>query len=229
MIDLGDPNAVLHLFQCQECLGIGDDDTGRAAFILDRDELGDEPSAPEGFDAPAELGLPLIGEAFIDGWDEHDDGIPASRLPEFFDEHSLWDLHKEFPDVKWFDSHYSAKFGGSPRWTGNGPAAFHGSNDFRAKSPQFLFQLDQSLFVSGEAPDANEIGCPVLRFDGNGSALRTAPTPENEKINAPFHVSHHAAMGGYFFDFANLGSDGTLFVFADRTSQPHRVWWFWNR
>src|SRR5579864_8582585 len=49
ILDLGAEGSVLHLFQCLECMGIGND-TGRAAFIIDRSILGDGLVTIPGYD-----------------------------------------------------------------------------------------------------------------------------------------------------------------------------------
>lgn len=229
MLDLGNPKAVLHLFQCQICLGISDDDTGRAAFIVDRDELGNEPSMPEGYDEVSELGRPLIGEAFLEGWERHDDGIPESRLSEFFDERKLWALHDEFPNVRWYDSHNSAKFGGSPRWTGNGPMACGGSSEVLRPPFEFLFQLDEAMFIEGKAPEPDDVGCQLFYYDKDGRHHTIPPSPGKEQKNAPLYITYVEGSDGWYFDYINLGTDGSLFVFINRAINPHKVRWFWNR
>jgi len=223
MIDLGDPRAVLHLFQCQDCLGITRD-TGRAAFIIDRAELGNELSAPEGYDAPGDMGPPLVGESFITGWDKHDDGIPLSRLPEFYNEKRLWALQDEFPDINWFDSQGATKFGGSPRWTGNGPMMSERPGSF-----QFLFQLHEYIYFSGKAPHPDRVGCQVIFRDKKGRDHTYRPASGKEKKNAPFYISHVEGAKTWSSDYINLGTDGTLFVLINRKTRPHRVKWFWNR
>jgi hypothetical protein len=116
MLDLGEEGAVLFLFQCLECGGIGDDggNSGRAGFIVHQKALGNGPTRVKGYDHKSELGEPLIGEVFINGWEEADDNIPEKRLPEFFTWKSWSPLCDEYPDVEWFDGRESTKFGGTP-------------------------------------------------------------------------------------------------------------------
>jgi hypothetical protein len=40
---------------------------------------------------------------------------------------------------------------------------------------------------------------------------------------------HERGSNEYYFEFTNLGTDGVLYAFIDRTEQPHKVIWFWNR
>lgn len=219
ILDLGEVDAVLHLFQCMECLGIGDE-SGRAAFIVNQTVLGNGLTMTEGCDLPGDMGEGLIGEAWIDGWDEGDDGIPESRLEEFFTEKNAWAIHDEFPDMDWFDGHRMTRFGGTPRWTGNGPM------NLRLRPFEFLFQLNNDLYASGPPPTPDMVGCDVYTF---ADSRLVKPGPGMRRQNAPWIVKYDHSSNDYAFEFTNLGTDGTVFVFIDRTRKPHAVRWFWNR
>jgi hypothetical protein len=225
MLDLGAPGVVLHLFQCLECCGI--DYGGRSAFLVDRSRLTDSLSEVPGYDTQPGLGKPLIGELWIDGWVETDDGIPAARLPEFYVEKDLWTLQDEFASIDWFGSRESTKFGGTPRWTGNGPMGF-------PPPPfEFLFQLDNYLTLEGPPPTASEAGCIVSenRVDAAGRSAWThsRPEPGELPLNAPWEILYEPPANEFSVEFTNLGSDGKAYVFIDRTQRPHEVRWFWNR
>jgi hypothetical protein len=226
ILDLGAADTVLHLFQCMECLGICNE-AGRAAFLVDRAVLGDALTIIEGCDLPGDMGDGLIGEAWIEGWDEEDDRIPESRLAEFFSRRSLWAIQDEFSDIDWFDGRHMTKFGGTPRWTGNGPMSFP------ARPFEFLFQVNNDLIVSGTPPAPDKVGCDVYTYtylDGRISDWTVAkPEDGKKRPNAPWIVKHEDSSHDYAFEFTNLGTDGTLFVFVDRTHKPNIVKWFWNR
>ena len=225
ILDLGAPGAVLHLFQCLDCLGIGPEEVGGTAFIINQSHLERGLVRVAGHDEEGELGNRLIGEFWITGWDEHDDGIPAERMPEFFIEKDLWKLQDEYPHIEWFDPREKTKFGGTPRWTGNGPMGF-------PRSPfEFLLQIDNLLFLSGPPPNANEAGCSITEYsdDQSTESVHTKPEPGAERINAPWGIMRERTADDFYAEFTNLGTDGTLYVFIDRTQQPHRVKWIWNR
>jgi len=233
MLDLGTTGTVLYLFQCLECLGIDglgsgkSDSGGRAAFILHRSEMGSGFTTVDGFDHSPEMGERLIGEAFIEGYQNADDGIPESRLPEFYKEESVWALHEEFSQINWFGEGMT-KFGGSPRWTGNGPMSCP------RKPYEFLFQLNSSLRVNGHPPTPDEAGCKVGTHSvrKNGETIRSqtlTPRPENVRMNAPWGISFERTANHYEFEFTNLGTDGRVYVFINRARTPHAVTWFWNR
>ena len=105
MLDLGFPGAVLHLFQCLECCGI--DEYGRDAFVIDGAHLGNGLVRVPEYDRSPDLGNALIGEFWITGWEEHEDGIPAARLAEFFIEEDLWALQDEIWRITEMDWQWS--------------------------------------------------------------------------------------------------------------------------
>lgn len=223
MLDLGAPGCVLHLFQCLECWGI--EECGRGVVLLDQSRLN------EGLNLPAEdETLPawdrqLVGELWITGWDAADDGIPSSRLPECFTETRLRSLHNEFNHIDWFHPMEKTKFGGTPRWTANGPQGY-------PPPPfEFLFQIDNSVPLQGSPPDPNQVGCGLTVFAASGSPreVHHEPEPGKHRINAPWTVFYEEAIDCLYADFTNLGSDGTIYAFIDRTQHPPEVRWFWNR
>jgi hypothetical protein len=224
MLDLGSPRAVLHLFQCLECCGI--DDCGRGTVLLNESDLRHGLVGIKNHDVRPDLGNTLIGELWIDGWEELDDGIPSARFREFFDEESVWKLQDEFPAIDWFGGRERTKFGGSPRWTGNGPR-------FVPAPFEFLFQLDSYLFLDGLPPDPNKVGCGVTIYtqkqDGGSDQITARPDAGRTRQNAPWLIMHERGSDHHYVDFTNLGSDGTLYVFIDRNQQPHEVRWLWSR
>jgi hypothetical protein len=226
MLDLGGKGAVLHLFQCLECCGINEKE--RAAFLVDHTVLGSGLRRIEGYDRVSEYAWSaLIGEAWIEGWEEYDDDIPELRLVDFYDEKKLWALQEEFSKIKRFEGRQFTKFGGSPRWTGWGPMGFP------LPPFEFLFQLNNDLYIDGLAPNPDDVGCQVWTFSpasGKDRQYTTVkPKPGKQRANAPWGITHEPPDPYFSFEFTNLGSDGVLYVFIDRTRQPHGVRWFWNR
>jgi hypothetical protein len=86
------------------------------------------------------------------------------------------------------------------------------------------------LVLSGGLPDPAAIGCDVHRYQGNRS-LETRRAPSNaRRENAPWSVVQEVGEDDeYSVEFANFGSDGTLYVFIDRQADPPRALLFWNR
>ena len=226
MLDLGTDGTVLHLFQCMDCLGINEPE-GRISLILDRSQLDNGPAMVPGYNDEGEFGRGLIGEFFINGWKSSDDGIPPKRLPEFFCERELWRLQDEFPEINWFDGREQTRFGGSPRWTGNGPL------DYPKPPYEFAFQLCNDLYIDGPLPTADEVGAEVSTYryaDGRAQDYSiTRPDPSRERANAPWHVVRENGESYYMCEFTNLGTDGVVYVFIDRSITPHQVTWYWNR
>ena len=229
MLDLGAPGAVLHLFQCLECLGIGqgaDGSNAGAAFVLDRSELSAGLVRIPGDDAEPDMGRPLIGEFWLTGWHAVDDGIPPMRLPDFFDEGKYWALQDEFAHLDWNGERARTRFGGSPRWTGNGPQTF-------PSTPyEFLGQLDTFLPLPGPAPAPDEVGCTVAEYtevDGKTVFSSRQPAPDRRQPNAPWGLTCERAAALHRAEYTNFGSDGTAYVYIDRTQTPPAVRWLWNR
>ena len=229
MLDLGAPGRVLHLFQCLECLGIGEGPHGSnegAAFVLEAVELGSGPVRVPGFDAEPDMGRPLIGEFWLSGWQAEDDGVPPARLPEFFDERAYRVLQKEYAHLDWYGGQERTRFGGGPRWTGNGPQTF-------PPAPfEFLGQLDTFLPLPGPASAPDVVGCTVAEHTQvNGKTVFTYldPSPERRRINAPWDLTYERGANSHRAEYANFGSDGTAYVFIDRTVEPPAVRWLWNR
>lgn len=222
MLDLGDSDAVLHLFQCLECCGI--DDCGRASVMLNRSQLGQSPTTPDEPGYEPALGNSLIGELWIDGWTAADDGIPDSRLTEFFRHDSLRALEDEFTQIDWYDFREKTKFGGTPRWTGNGPMGFP------TGAFEFAFQIDKAVYLMGPMPKADDVGCDVSELNSRSSDwITTLPTAEAKRPNAPWGLFHEPPDSFFIAEYTNLGTDGTVYVFIDRSQKPYEARWFWNR
>src|SRR4030095_1927637 len=122
-LDLGGPEHVLHLFQCQECFGY-EPGEGNGAHMASIEELGrgltqlptDEDVSgviASGIDA-------MVGELWIDGWTEQDDDLDPALAIELFDEEKWQQLPRAVMHSM-FENRWRTKMGGIPYWTGNGP------------------------------------------------------------------------------------------------------------
>ncbi len=222
MLDLGDSNAVLQLFQCLECCGF--DDSGKSSVLLKRSQLSDRLTTVDVSGYQPALGYPLIGELWIDGWTDADDGIPDSRLGDFFRHESMWSLQEEFSQIDWYDIRERTKFGGTPRWTGNGPMGFPEG------AFEFAFQIGNAVCLLGQVPNADDVGCYVSELNSSGSDWNTTlPTAEAKRPNAPWALFHEPPNSFFTAEYTNLGYGGTIYVFIDRSKTPHQVQWFWNQ
>jgi len=226
MLDLGGDGNVLHVFQCLNL-----DDSGNTAFILHRSELGEGLTRIKDWDHKPEYGGELIGEFWLDRYTEEDDGIPRKRLADFFDYEKLQKLEEDFSDTisknDWFDGRRMTRFGGTPRWTGNGPMGF-------PDPPfEFLFQIHTGLHFDGKMPSADRVGCYVEKYSlASGKShrvLRAEPRKVKKRLNAPWGIGQTVGWPYFIAEFTNLASDGTLYVFINRKRKPHKVAWFYNR
>jgi hypothetical protein len=83
--------------------------------------------------------------------------------------------------------------------------------------------------LSGALPDPTAVGCDVSRYQGRQLETRQAPSNARRE-NAPWSVMQQVGEDDdHEVQFANFGSDGTLYVFIDRQATPSSVLLFWNR
>jgi hypothetical protein len=233
-LDLGGPEHVLHLFQCQKCFGY-DAAAGNDAVMVPVNDLGRGLTPlPSGEDLHGVLGPgldQLVGELWIEGWNEEDDGLDPAFANELFNQDKWMELPEPVTHSM-FEHSWRTKMGGIPYWTGNGPL----------HQPQpgydFLFQLDTAIEFHGKFPEPDEVGAPVVvtELADKGGEVRIArqdhqePGPDKKKVNAPWMVHVDVSEKGKFLvEITNLGTDGTAYVFINRTSNPAKVYWLWNR
>lgn len=244
-LDLGGSGQVLHLFQCQDvgCNGFGapgSDD----AMILPQKELGrgltplpnneDLSSALHYMIDGTDLKMKaegVVGELWIDGWEEHDDGFDSAVASSVLDQETWLQL----PDAvhhHMFDTQWRTKMGGIPYWTGNGPM------DEPRPGYEFLFQLDDYICLKGKPPTPDECGgrVTIIHQNTDGDELRQErqeylrPSAGKKKMNAPWDIIVETQdHEGFGVEITNLGTDGTAYVFINRETSPASAYWFWLR
>ena len=135
------------------------------------------------------------------------------------------------PSITCSTNHYSdesfsvlTKFGGVPYWTGNGPGEF--------PDPPFhyLAQFDTLIHCEGAVPTANEAGT-AIRYNHpkeEGGAVTIQPDAEH-RTEARHVLMVNRDGVGFYGDWANLGSDGTGFLYINPEADPVEVVWFWER
>lgn len=223
-IDLGGPEHVLHLFNCQQCYEAN-------SLMFPVDELGDG-LTPLPTDEPLEgiLGENLHGmlaELWIDGWEEQDDGLDPSLAVELFDQKKWMQLPEDVA-IAMFDSPWQTKMGGVPYWTGNGPM------ENLRPGYEFLFQLGEVEF-HGTPPTPDEFGGMLVttELEGEGVELRIGrqeyqrPDPSRRKLNAPWPIEVVASDKSKYL--VNLLFDGTAYCLINRHANPADVYWYWIR
>jgi hypothetical protein len=213
-LDLGGPDHVLHLFQCQECFGF-DSGQGNDAVFVPAKSLG------KGLTDPPEPLDKLVGELWINGWTEQDDGFDPALAKIIFDQKKWMQLPNSIVHSMFERHRWPTKMGGLPYWTGNGPL------QKPRRGYEFLFQLDCIEF-EGTPPTPDEVGGMVIITNPKGDQDHREPGPEKTRRNAPWYL-HAFEKGRFFASITNLGTDGTAYVFINRRSNPPKVYWFWNR
>jgi hypothetical protein len=217
-IDLGNPRCVLHLFQCsgEDACTTWELESGcNAAIVLNLAQLESELS--EGLAPTA-----LHGEAFIDAWEEGDDGVSSEILPAYFDWRQYLQLQEEQKMPHRWQPRWMTKAGGAPNWTANGPQTVP------PLPYEFLLQIGTFLFFEGQMPAAADAGCMVRINDPSGDKTTTPPEGAT-RPNAPYFLQQNFGEHMYYAEWVNFGSDGTAYVFIDRTVSPPKVLWCWNR
>ena len=182
---------------------------------------------PSGEDLRGVLGPALdqmVGELWIDGWKEEDDGLDPALAIELFDQGKWMQLPKRVTNSM-FEKHWRTKMGGVPYWTGNGPLQTP-SQDY-----EFLFQLDTRIKFDGSPPKPDDVGGVVFVSElvGKRSKLQCNSPSSNKKQNAPRAIIVDDSKKKFSVEITNFGTDGTAYVFINRKSKPAEVYWFWNR
>jgi hypothetical protein len=247
MLDLGNDNYVLHLFQCPTagCSSYECDAGCTAGLVLSRHDLGDalieaprdthptgqiyvKMTGPNVVVPEENWTIPLNGELWLSHWEQHDDEIPPDKLSAFFDNAAFDALPARQRNPFGFDSRWHTKTGSAPYWGGNGV----GDTVERVPQPPFAFlmQINESIPVAGPVPAPDAAGCDIVRCERDGKSqtiLRAAPSAR--RVNAPLHISYEAENEKeYWVSFANFGG-GSAYVFTDRHGVDPRFIWFWSK
>jgi hypothetical protein len=112
-------------------------------------------------------------------------------------------------------------FGGQPCWSVAGPDAI----DRVPGQIPFLFQTDSWIRVDGPMPDYQEAGAKRIEWIEQKQIIRH---PDRPRPNAPWALmeGRHNETIAIIADFA---SDGSAYVFLDRSTDPPTPRWTWSR
>lgn len=217
IFDLGKAGSVLHLFHCEwdGICSTWDDSTGASHWeIIDKTDLSAGLTSP-----PVEARL--LGEYRITGWQEGK--TPAqflANLDSWYDQDRFFKLEDGiFEGMIKIDT----KAGGIPYWTGNGP------NSFPDPPYEYLAQFDTFMHCSGPIPTPDQADTTV-RYNGAGEGGDDVYVdPEKKRGTANHLIQVERDPDRFYGDWANLGSDGTGFLFINREIDPVDIVWFWNR
>jgi hypothetical protein len=223
-LDLGAADHILHVFQCQECFGIFDG--SRDAVIISATELGSR------LTEPAPLLDRLVGELWLKGWTEHDDGLDPSLANDFYDERKWLNFPIDEKSEKMFDTEWRTKMGGIPYWTGNSPPR---PPESPPEGYEFLFQLDEGIKIEFPAPMPNDFGGTLLITTPSKDPNRWFDQQSSQqdvgrsKRNAPWYIEEITEKEKCFAIITNFGTDGTAYFFINRQTRPPDVYWYWTR
>lgn len=207
VIDLGDDQRHLFLFQCTSdniCPSYEYESGAGQAFVW---QVNIRISAATNPPETAEL----LPELWIESWLPSEDQIPVSQTSKFYDHREYFALPEEQQRPWGFFEQYATKFGGVPYWTNCGHAGF-------PPPPfEYLGQVNERLCF------------PTLSEDDVTEARRSLLAAPVEDAAELLSRMETLQTGSDFVNLANFGSDGVAYIFLDRTSNPPRAVWYWNR
>ncbi len=149
---------------------------------------------------PAPVGQKLIGEVYVESWEEFDDNAPQEWLPMFYDPKSYSNLLERETGAIHFGGGLGTKFGGPPCWRGTN--AIYDS----PKHCDFIFQTDAYIRIPGQAPSDDIV--KQHKLEG------IIPAPNGD---------------GYIYVITDFACDGSAFVFLDKSQSPPLPLWSWSR
>ena len=161
--------------------------------LVPRSELGE-------FLTPAPSNQKLIGEVFIESWEEFDDNMPVEWLTMFFDKSSYGELLEREVGAIQFGGGLGTKFGRPPCWQGTNAI------ENAPQNCEFIFQTNAYIPIQGQLPNPNLIEKNNLKG--------LLPNPQGN---------------GFQYVITDFGSDGSAFVFLDKTQDPPIPLWTWSR
>ncbi|MFN5468376.1 MAG: hypothetical protein ACK5ZC_13050 [Pirellulaceae bacterium] len=186
----------------------------RHALLLPRSQLG------RGLIPPPQ-GTRLFGEVWIEGWREFDDNMPDDWLPLFYSSKGFREASSREGGCIEYGQGLRTKFGGQPCWSVAGPDAI---DRLPGRIP-FLFQTDGWIRLPGPMPDYQKIGATRIEWDNQKQKILK---PDRPNPAAPWALMEgiHKETIAIIADFA---SDGSAYVFLDRSTTPPTPRWTWSR
>ena len=178
-------------------------------------------SLSEGLTSPPE-GTRLFGEVLIEDWREFDDNMPADWLPLFYSSKTFREAQSREVGRIEFGNGLRTKFGGQPCCSVAGPDAI----DLVPGELPFLFQTDGWIRINGQMPSFEEVGSVLL--DDHSGPERITRKPMVERPGAPWYLMS-TGKDNYIAVIADFASDGSAYVFIDRSTDPPTPRWTWSR
>jgi hypothetical protein len=171
---------------------------------------------------PPPHGTRLFGEVLIEGWRELDDNMPDDWLPLFYSSKTFREVSSREGGCIEFGNGLRNKFGGQPCWSVAGPDAI----DHVPGELPFLFQTDGWIRIKGPVPSYEEVGAVLL--DDHSGPERITKNPKATRPEAPWYLMT-TDRDEYIAIIADFASDGSAYVFMDRSTNPPVPRWTWSR
>lgn len=209
-LDLGGPERVLTLWQCEHAPGMCDtweqQSGANAALVV--------PVADGQRTIPApDSSVVVYHELVTTGWSDEDDGVPLDRCPAYFDDAQ----HSELGDEWWGRGGYGTRLGGVPAWI---------QSPDEAPGPpwQFIGQVAEGHRVDDEPRPGQLPGIGIQRYVDGEYRLEPPPRTEGEGLKGWVIVDET----GCHVPGTNFGGGGIAYVFLDRSVDPPAGLLFWQ-
>jgi len=211
-LDLGRDGRVLFVFMCHggNCSPWTGGGGCNACFILEAPRIGTGPTETPTSTPSARV----VSELRVLRWTEHDDEIPESALPDFYDEGRHLELDDSIIDAVC----RATKLGSVPAWiqrADEGPPP-----PFR-----FVGQLSEHVTLSGPVPRADEGHCTISRRQEDGSYVHEKPSQRHRFAPRAIVV---AKDGRGVVDWVNFAGSGRGYLFVDTSAPDPRAWFFFQ-
>lgn len=210
-LDLGAKGRALFVFRCTECDDFSewsDPPSVRSAFVVEPGDLLGDPSTP-----PEDVGPPLLCIRATD-WEPADDGIEPEEVADFldlgrFEERELWNDDRVLGDTR---------LGGVPKWHLGGPEG--------APQPpwRFALQIDPPFHMTGALPDADALGCYLVRNSGREQQVRS---PRRPRPGVPCHI--YVSAAGWSCDGPTFADGGGWVFLRTNGSDVPQARFSWAR
>ncbi|MFA6209864.1 MAG: hypothetical protein WCT03_14195 [Candidatus Obscuribacterales bacterium] len=201
-LNLGKSGRVLFIFQCNydpgNCETWDANSGANSCFVLDHNDL------TEGLTALPASDVTIETEARVEEWIRN-----------------VEDLEQAVKVVPYkFNTTFSTKLGGLPNF-------IQGEDETPGESYRFVGQLDYMYNFYSELPDANDVGCDVIKFGRLGRTM----TADQRKPNAPPHFIQECSPSSeirWNCDGANFGDAGMGYIYLKVEANQALGHFFWQ-
>ncbi|MFI5297678.1 MAG: hypothetical protein ACHREM_06220 [Polyangiales bacterium] len=203
-LDLGRDGRVLCVFFCDDagCEAFDPSSGANACVVFEPEDLGDKPTPQP----PPRRNPVRRSEAIVTAWTETDDGIPADRYADFFDD----DRAMKLPPEYWRLADGGTRIGGAP-------CLFVTAHGLPSAPFRFAFQIGEGDTFPGPMPTEVREHC-VTQRRANG-VHEASVAPPRPIAGAP-HVVYEADESSWTAILGEFCTHGPAYVFVREDVDP---------